>query len=272
MLITTALLLIALGIIGGILSGLIGIGGGLIFVPIFDYLLKSKGIEGSELVKFTLANSFFCIFIAGILTSYKQFKQGNFYLKEILYTAIPAIVTGAALTYFVTRFSWYSESVFKLLFVALLVYTAVKTFVKRKTIEEKELPFSAQRYIIIGLFTGVASSLSGLGGGVVMIPLFRNILKLDMKKAASISIGAIPILLFPMLLVYGFGKPNVNQAIYQWGYLNPLYVAPVALGLWGGTSIGLKISKRITNQTLQIIFASLLSILIIKYLIELFVL
>jgi len=268
---TTIVLLVFLGIVGGILSGLIGIGGGLIFVPVFDILLKSKGIEGSELVKFTLANSFFCIFVSGLITSYKHFKQDNFYLKEILYTAVPAIITGAFLTYIVSNSTWYSERIFKILFVALLVYTVVKTFVKRKASQEKELAFSFKRYTGIGLLTGVASSLTGLGGGVFMIPLFRNILKMDMKKAASVSIGAIPILLFPMLLLYAFGSPSYAGSIYLWGYLTPVFVAPVAVGLWLGTSIGLKISKRITNQTLQIIFATLLSILILKYTIELFV-
>lgn len=271
MLTSIIILLVVLGIIGGILSGLIGIGGGLIFVPIFDFLLKSHHIVGSELVKFTLANSFFCIFISGIITSYKQFKQNNFYLKEILFTAIPAIITGVFLTYLVAQSTWYSERVFKMLFITLLAYTVVKTFVKRKDFEEKELPFSFKRYTGIGLLTGVASSLSGLGGGIIMIPLFKNILKMDMKKAASVSIGAIPILLFPMLLLYAFSSPiNVNN-IYHWGYLTPVYVAPVAAGLWLGTSIGLKISKHITNQALQIIFASLLSLLILKYTIELFV-
>jgi uncharacterized protein len=268
---STIILLVFLGVIGGILSGLIGIGGGLIFVPIFDFLLKTHDIEGSELVKFTLANSFFCIFVSGIITSYKQFRQDNFYFKEILYTAVPAIVTGGILTYFVTNSSWYSERIFKLLFIALLVYTVLKTFLKRKTAEEKELPFSVKRYAGIGLLTGIASSLSGLGGGIVMIPLFKNIIKMDMKKAASVSIGAIPILLFPMLILYAFGSPIITSNIYHWGYLTPLYVAPVAVGLWLGTTIGLKISKRITNQTLQIIFASLLTLLILKYTIELVV-
>ena len=92
-----------------------------------------------------------------------------------------------------------------------------------------------------------------------------------MKKAASVSIGAIPILLFPMLLLYAFGTPVQTDNFYNWGYLTPSFVAPVAVGLWLGTTIGLKISKRITNQSLQFIFAALLSILIIKYTLEIFV-
>lgn len=263
------IILLLLGLVGGILSGMIGIGGGLIFVPMFDYLFKTHGIDGSELVKFTLANSFFCIFISGIITSVKQYRQDNFYFKEIIYTAIPAILTGLLFTWLITGFSWYSEEMFKGLFVLLLIYTVVRTFMRGSKKDMQELPFSRNKLVTIGLLTGIASSLSGLGGGVVMIPLYRNLLHMDMKKASSVSIGVIPILLLPMLVVYLSGNPgHVTSEVTLWGYLAPLYVLPISVGLWLGTGLGLKFAKKLSNQTLQYIFAGLLTILIIKYFIE----
>lgn len=263
------ILLLVLGIAGGILSGMIGIGGGLIFVPMFDFLFKSYGIEGSEVVKFTLANSFFCIFVSGIITSVKQYRQDNFYLKEIIYTGIPAILTGLLFTWLITNFSWYSESMFKALFVLLLIYTVVRTFSGKSKSELPEAPFNRKKFVGIGLLTGVASSLSGLGGGIVMIPLFKNLTHMNMKKASSVSIGVIPILLLPMLIVYLSGSPKMlTSELLHWGYLAPLYVLPISLGLWLGTSLGLGFAKKLSNQALQYIFAGLLIVLLIKYFIE----
>lgn len=263
------ILLLVLGVAGGVLSGMIGIGGGLIFVPMFDALFKSHGIDGSELVKFTLANSFFCIFFSGIITSAKQYRQNNFYFKEILYTAIPAIVTGLVFTWLISRFTWYSESMFKGLFVMLLIYTVVRSFSRSAKEQPSELPFNRNKHLLIGLLTGIASSLSGLGGGVVMIPLYQTLFHMDMKKASSVSIGVIPVLILPMLIVYLSGSPaQISDELTLWGYLAPLYVLPISLGLWLGTSFGLKLAKKLSNQTLQYIFAGLLTVLIVKYFIE----
>ena len=55
------LLLIAAGAIGGFMSGLIGVGGGIIFVPILTYFLSRLGYADEVLVKAVLANSLFAI-------------------------------------------------------------------------------------------------------------------------------------------------------------------------------------------------------------------
>lgn len=256
------------------LSGTIGIGGGLIFVPIFDHIAGHLGITGAELVKFTLANSFFCIFISGIITSYRQIKNDNFFGREILFTAIPALITASLLSYLITSQSWYSEQAFKLLFIGLLFYTVVKTFISNKNASEKSEEHSVIKFVFIGSLTGLASGLSGLGGGVIMIPLFRNLLYMDMKKASSVSIGVIPVLLFPVLAIYFAGKPDLtyfSSEVYHWGYLLPFFVAPVTVGLWFGSYSGIYLSQKMTNRHLQLIFAVLLSILIIKYITELFI-
>jgi uncharacterized membrane protein YfcA len=72
-----------------------------------------------------------------------------------------------------------------------------------------------------------------------------------------------------MLIVYLSGSPKMlTSELLHWGYLAPLYVLPISLGLWLGTSMGLKFAKKLSNQALQYIFAGLLIVLLIKYFIE----
>ena len=69
--------------------------------------------------------------------------------------------------------------------IVLLVYMLVKIFFEQKKQEEtKELeeikkPF----FLLAGVGGGVIASLSGLGGGVLMMPIFTSFLKIDIKKA-----------------------------------------------------------------------------------------
>lgn len=264
------LMLIA-GLAGGILSGLIGIGGGLIFVPLFDLLFAAHGIEGDTLVKLTLANSFFAIFISGIITSYRQIRNANFYLKEIIHTAIPAVITGMAITYLISAFTWYSENMFKLIFLGMLIFTVIRTFVAKPKVSAEGAPFHSWKFVVTGLLTGIASGLSGLGGGVIMIPLFQQLAGMDMKKASSVSIGVIPVLLLPMLGVYLWQTPKAPiTEFFHLGYLVPGYVLPLSIGILLGTGIGLKWSSKLSNKILQRIFVALIFVIIGKYLLSFF--
>ena len=54
--------LILIGSVGGLLAGIMGVGGGLIFIPVLTYLFSQQGLPTDEIVKFTLANSIALIF------------------------------------------------------------------------------------------------------------------------------------------------------------------------------------------------------------------
>ena len=128
------------------------------------------------------------------------------------------------------------------------------------TIKATEVPKS--KYSLIGIFTGVITALSGLGGGVIMIPAFRNVLKLDMKTAAGISIGVIPLMLAPMMINYIFGSPSAP--IHHWGYLIPKIFLPIAFGMFFASPLGVVYSKKLSDKTLRTIFAVLVAVILVN--------
>jgi len=253
---------------GGMLSGLLGVGGGIIFIPVFEWIFRQKGLDGEELVRMMLANSFLAILFSGITSSYKHQKMGTFYPKEIITIAIPAMVFGAGKSYFIYSLSWYKDVYFQLVFVIVIVVTLWRLSVSGKKEAQPELPYSLVKYGFIGVATGLISAFSGLGGGVAMIPLLTLVLRQDMRKAAGISIGVIPIMILPMLVVYASQIPTTCFT-GSVGYLQFLIVLPVVIGIFIGSPLGVAIAKRIKSNQLKLIFALLLVVIGIKYIYQL---
>ncbi|MBR9861239.1 sulfite exporter TauE/SafE family protein [bacterium] len=262
--ITQIVILILFGVIGGYLSGLLGVGGGIIFIPIISYFLEDAGLGEEEYVRYLLANSFATIFFAGLVSTWKQYRMKSFYPKQILYTAATAMVSSAIMTWLIARVDWYNQKAFYILFLALLVFTVFR-FIKKTSqdfIEVKDT--QPKKYLITGFLTGLVTALSGLGGGIVMIPLFSQYIKLDMKSSSAISIGVIPLILVPILYTYLSSTPTTTFGPGQLGYIIPGMFFPMVAGLVFAAPLGVATAQKISNKLLQIIFAVLVIIVIIN--------
>ena len=268
--ITALLILFLFGVFGGFLSGLLGVGGGIIFIPIISYYLRQLGLEGDELVKYILANSFATIFFAGLISTYKQYRIRQFYPKQIGLTAALAMITGTLVSYGITSGDWYNKRAFSVIFLALLIFSVFRILLKRpeQAIDVASSP--KHKYLITGALTGIVTALSGLGGGVVMIPLFNQYIKIDMKSASAISIGVIPLILIPVLATYIMATPLNPIMQDQLGYVLPSVFFPMVAGLLFAAPIGVATAQRSSDKVLKFIFASLVIIVIINTLVTLF--
>jgi uncharacterized membrane protein YfcA len=266
------LILLLVGCAGGLLSGLLGVGGGVVFIPILDYYLSRTGISGEESVKFILANSLFAIIFSGVVGSMKQYRLGNFYPRAIIYTALPGVVSSLATTWLISLSPWYSKEMFTILFVSLLVILMVRMFMEKKsqTTVDPEL-VKLHRYSIVGFLTGIVTSLSGLGGGVIMVPVFSNLLKLDIKKATSISTGVIPIFALPITVFYMISQPVSDSGIpYHIGYIILPLIVPIITGVLIFAGPGVRLAQKLPSSTIKIIFAVFISIVLIKMITQLY--
>jgi uncharacterized membrane protein YfcA len=65
-------ILAVFGALGAFISGFLGVGGGIIYIPVLDYFLKKAGMNDDMLVKGILANSLFTIIFSGSVSSYNR--------------------------------------------------------------------------------------------------------------------------------------------------------------------------------------------------------
>ena len=124
-------------------------------------------------------------------------------------------------------------------------------------------PKNGKRVMGIGAMSGLVVSLTGLGGGVVMVPMFRLLMKLPMRRATGLSLSIIPILTTLPLLGYLLAQKPAAQFVHT-GYLAWGYCLPMMLGVVFFSPLGVKTAGKLSQQWLRGIFAVLSTSILIK--------
>lgn len=262
------LILLFFGGVGAFLSGFLGVGGGIIYVPVLDYFLYKLGYRNEELVRAILANSLFTIIFSGTISLYNQYKLKNIYPKLIMYAAIPAAIGVVFTTWFINQGSWYSKVFFNYIFSAMLILVLFKMIKSHRVEVFSRVKLLPYHFSTAGFFTGVISALSGLGGGVILTPVLTDYFKLSIKKATSISNGVIPI------LAAAVGIFNLNQVpsnlVSEWqaGFIVfPLIIPMIALAPIFA-KLGVQLAHRIQSGYVKSVFLFFVSLVLIKNLYE----
>jgi len=225
--------LILLGFAAGILGSMIGLGGGIIVVPVLTFLGFPPTAAASNSLFAALSNS-----IASTI-SYSRQKRIEYSLGlKLGLLAIPGTVLGAVISTDVT------PEIFKILFGFVLIASAAYIFLRKK-IETREKTLSHQMMVFavgVSFFAGIISSFFGIGGGIIFVPLMVVGMGMAMKKAAPTS---QLILLFTSLsgvITHSIlGHPDFIQA----GFL--------AIGSFIGGLVGARLSLDIKERYLQIL-------------------
>ena len=262
------IILFLLGSVGAFLSGFLGVGGGIVYIPILDYFLSKLGFSDDNLVKAILANSLFTIIFSGSVSSYKQYRLGNFYPREIFYTAITGVLAAVLMTLLIKSGTWYSKSVFNYVFASMLLVIALRMFFKKVQVANTTNIIKPLGYYITGFIAGIVTAMSGLGGGVVMTPAFTDVLKMDIKKASAISNGVIPVFALAVGILNLSTSSIQKLSEWQVGYVVFPIVIPMILSTFLLAPLGVIASQKANQQTIRIVFASFISIVFIKTLLS----
>lgn len=241
---TTDILFLAIsGLVSGIMAGLLGIGGGVILVP----LLVSVG---NEPIKAT-ATSSLAIVITSISGSIQNWRMGYFKWKKVLVLGIPALITaqlGVLLAINIP--SYLLLALFGLLLITNIYLVQLrKQLVAAENTDTKNLNPAISR-IATGGAGGLLAGLFGVGGGVIMVPLQMLLLRENIKLAIQTSLGVIII-------------TAVSASITQAFAGNVLFIQGTILGCGGllGAQISTRVLPKLPDNVVSIVFRSFLGIL-----------
>ena len=238
--------LIPLGFAAGVLGSMIGLGGGIIVVPVLTFFGFPPTLAAS--------NSLFAAFSNAVAStiSYSRQKRIEYSLGiKLGLLSIPGTILGAYVSSDVT------PELFKILFGFVLIASAVYIFLRKK-IESSEKTISKQMMVFaIGasFFAGIISSFFGIGGGIIFVPLMVVGMGMAMKKAAPTS--------QLILLFASFSGVIVHTLL---GHSDFLQAGLLAIGSFAGGVVGARLSVDIKERFLQI----LVSVVIIAAAIKMF--
>lgn len=112
-------------------------------------------------------------------------------------------------------------------------------------------------YLAFGLLAGTFSGLFGIGGGVILVPLFISILSYTPHQAVSLSLMAMSLPVFAISLWKHYQVGHWSFDMIKWGVL-------VALGMLFGGLFGATISSKLSSLLLKRSFAVLLVLVAVK--------
>ena len=270
-----ALWLLAGGAAAGLFGSLLGLGGGMLLVPLLTLVfgLDLRAAVGVSLVSVIMTSSA----AAGV---YLERSVANLRLGMTLelFTAMGALV-GALIAFLI------DERLLALLFAGLLVYVAITMLRAREPAPDDvaQLPpeeddrdrhvepplttdfvtfrsaalahLSGDTYALRNLGRGVAgsagagvvSALLGIGGGIIKVPLMHVGMGVPLRVATATSNLMIGITAAASAVIYVIR-----------GEVDPYVVGPVAIGVFVGASLGSRAAHRIELRVLNLLFVAVL--------------
>ncbi len=251
---TTFLTYCAVGAIAGILAGLLGIGGGLVIVPMLVYVFALNNIPSELTMHLALATSMASIMFTSVSSFMAHHKRGAV-RWDVVKKIVVGILTGTFLGSCVA--SAMSTNFLKMFFIIFLYFVATQLLFNKKPKGGRELPGKAGMFTV-GSGIGVISSLVGIGGGTLSVPfmLWCNI-RVHHAIGTSAAIG-LPIAVAGTVgyIFNGWNVATLPQ--YSLGYVYlPALVGIAAVSVLTAP-LGVKLAHSLPVDRLKRIFSFLL--------------
>ncbi|MBM3154576.1 MAG: sulfite exporter TauE/SafE family protein [Chloroflexi bacterium] len=264
--------LVCIGLVAGLLGSMLGVGGGFIIVPVLILALKlpMQVAVGSSLVAI-VANS------CTAASAYLKTRMTNIRLGLLMETTtVPGAILGAIAA------TLLASSTLSIFFGIVLLYVSYSMIFRQPAMTEDIAPTtdstnldddsssflgqSQSMYYDIsqrrpinyeikrvpwGLTTsflaGILSSMLGIGGGIIKVPVMHSIMGIPIKVAIGTSSFMIALTTAAGALIY-----------YHNGYVHPSIVTPLIVGVVGGALLGTSLAQRATGAWLRKGFGGLL--------------
>lgn len=249
-----------LGLVVGFVAGLLGVGGGLIIVPVLIMLLHTHGQAVGMEPQLALGTSLATILFTSLSSVRAHHRRGAVewpLVRRIAPGIVLGTLAGAALA---TRMP---ATVLKIFFVVFLFYAAVQMWLDFKPAPHRGLPGRAGTSLAGGVI-GVVSSWVGIGGGTLSVPfmLWHNV-PLHRAIATSAAIG------FPIAFAgaagYVLGGWTVSGLpAGSLGFVYLPALAGIVLGSVLTAPLGARTAHRLPVRPLKRVFALLLFTLALR--------
>lgn len=261
---TSVFLFLLLGIIAGLLAGLLGVGGGLIIVPVLAFLLPTVGVHQEIIMHVALGTSLATI-VATSVSSAREHHRHKAVMWPVFWRLTPGILIGAWLGAVVAE--QLASLLLQRIFGVFELLVALQMFFGFGASPHRQLPGAAITGTA-GTVIGAVSAIVGIGGGTMTVP-FLVWCNVNIRNAVATSAAVgLPIALAGSsgYILAGTGDERVSS--WSTGYVYwPAFLAIISTSLLFAP-LGARLAHRLPMPTLKKVFALLLLVLGVRMLIS----
>lgn len=244
------------GILAGLMAGLLGVGGGLVLMPILVFLLPLQGVDEASVMPMALATSLASIFLTGISSAYAHHKRGAVLWPTTAWLT-PGLLAGASLGGILAVQLQASTLKFGVAIFCLLV--AVQMFAswpKPKPVSEGAT-VRGPLYSLAGTVIGFVSSIVGIGGGSLTVPMLVTRGIAPVRAVATSSACGVVIALSSAITYASLAPASILPA-GSIGFVNVPVALLIAVASILSAPMGARWAHRLPAARLKQIFAGFL--------------
>lgn len=250
-------IMIATGVVAGILAGLLGVGGGIVIVPVLDTALGFYGVDNEIRMHIAVATSLACIVLTSISSSKAHHAKGSVDFSLVKVWG-PAVFVGSLIGSFAA--SYVDSQVLSGIFGIVALIVALKMLLPMDDVNfSNDVPKGVAAPFPPVVIGGL-SSMMGIGGGTLSVPVLTLMNQPIHKAVGTAAIFGLLISLPGALgyVVSGINDPRLPTG--SLGYVNLIGFALISpITVWFAP-VGAKIAHKLDKRKLSMLFGGFLLI------------
>jgi len=254
------LVLLLTGILVGFASGLLGLGGGFLMVPVQFWLLTSLGLDPTLAIRISFGTSLAVVIPTALSSAWGHHCRQCVLSRPLFAMILPCILGGFIGATVTTHLPGRWMAIF---FGTVIILAALRmgTEVPLRPVRGTPDMLPLWQYILWGLLFGSISGMLGIGGGIIMVPVMVSFMRFSMHEAIGTSTALMIGSALSGVLAYianGWGAAGLPPG--SLGYVNLFQWLPLAAMSIPMAQLGVLAAHRLPQEHVRVIFTAAMAL------------
>jgi len=250
-------LYLGFGCVAGLLSGLMGIGGGIVIVPFLVWYFGQRGFPADAVMIMAVATSLAAIVVTSISATMAHHRRGAIDWLSVRQLA-PGILVGSVMGSIIA--DMLPARIFKLIFAGFLLYAALRMLLKPPGESIVAAEGKYRFFAWAGTAIGALSSILGIGGGTLSVPFLVK-RGYPIRNAVAISSACgFPIAVAGTVSYITLGWNHLTLPAGSLGYIYLPALTGIMLTSVPFAPLGAALAHRLPTHTLRALLAMVIGL------------
>ncbi len=250
------IILLGTGVGVGFASGLLGSGGGFIMTPVQEILYLDMGLSEDIALKMAFGTSLLVMLPTVISGAWRHHKKGAVRWKAAIIMGSCGFISSFGGAFIAAKLS---GAILKMVFGTVVLAGSIRMLISKPIESEQEPKDNPWLLAVWAIPIGIVTGMTGLGGGVIAVPIMVLALKFKMQNAVATSLAMIIFTSTGGVISYIISGLNIpNLPAYSIGYVNLPTWFMLAVTSIGMAQIGAMVAHRLPAKQLKWVFTAVM--------------